>query len=64
VKKLLPLTKTAANEVEERRSLFSDFRREVWLMSGLDHPNLVVLKVREKKILEFEIVFDVFLFGN
>ncbi len=55
VKKLMPLAKsnkTSAErtgndnnaEVEERRSLFSEFRREVWLMSGLDHPNLVVLK--------------------
>ena len=43
VKKLVPLTKSN-DEVQERRSLFSDFRREVWLMSGLDHPNLVVLK--------------------
>lgn len=48
VKRLLPLTKSVnSNEAEERRSLFSDFRREVWLMSGLDHPNLVVLKASD-----------------
>jgi hypothetical protein len=51
VKKLLPLTRKSdspdtedASLAEERRSLFSDFRREAWLMSGLEHPNLCVLK--------------------
>jgi serine/threonine protein kinase len=27
-----------------RRDMFSEFRREAWLMSGLEHPNLVILK--------------------
>ncbi len=50
VKKLLPLAQKSADAdssnatAEERRSLFSDFRREAWLMSGLEHPNLCVLK--------------------
>lgn len=43
VKKLQPL-QGADDTAEERRSLFAEFRREAWLMSGLEHPNLVNLK--------------------
>ena len=43
VKKLLPIRGSSTSDNEERRSLFSNFRREAWLMSGLEHPNLVIL---------------------
>ena len=46
VKKLLPVeghSVSGSDGSEERRSLFSNFRREAWLMSGLEHPNLVIL---------------------
>ena len=32
------------HEKKEKQKVFDEFRREVWLMSGLEHPNLVILK--------------------
>jgi serine/threonine protein kinase/WD40 repeat protein len=42
--KRIKLPPGQAETEDTRREAFRQFRREVWLMSGLDHPNIVSLK--------------------